>query len=591
MGEVVGIDADAVAADEARPVGLEGAAVCQFALSRRELFDVKSVIELGENGEMIRHIFLGVGALAAIAIFGAGEVRADKVGVAAAVNPDAFSSLSGAPHSQLNIGKSIFFNERINTTTSGLVQVLLVDGSTFTVGPGSDLVIDKFIYDAKKGTGQITASFSKGVMRFVGGKISKNDNAVSIKTPAGAIAVRGCIVMTEVTSSSFAAVLVYGDYLKMKDLVVFEAGNGIFLQNGQMVIKPTPPGVINGMLAGLTNKGGGGFAGGQGNTGNPGPTFQLVTTESMNELISDANTTQIVDQAQNQVVDQAQNQAVTQETTPTIPENTAPPCESECEGSPAGHQWGYAGGLYVQNESEVYVQDEGENDYSNEGGDDRVGVLSNWKAKEVDLTFNDGEQPDVEPGSFTSAAFALHVGQPGQTEDRGGAEINFGGSEHTSVNQYGFAALAPPDGIKIFHDDDTEAEIVGDPEAVLVSSGFFGGFRNNSENLSHGLETNVSDTPDSHDVVVPPLCNDCDFMRWGAFAAEVSFKDTRDDGRPVQRDVTVFGWWVSGDVPAVGELPFQGNADYWGNAVATVSYNSYDLESRATHTWPLATCI
>ena len=117
--------------------------------------------------------------------------EADKVGVAAAVNPDAFSSLSGSPQSQLNIGKSIFFNERINTTTSGLVQVLLVDGSTFTVGPGSDLVIDKFIYDPKKGTGQVVASFSKGVMRFVGGKISKNEDGVTIKTPAGALAIRG----------------------------------------------------------------------------------------------------------------------------------------------------------------------------------------------------------------------------------------------------------------------------------------------------------------------------------------------------------------------------------------------------------------
>ncbi|MGH6801886.1 MAG: FecR family protein, partial [Methyloceanibacter sp.] len=127
-----------------------------------------------------------------------GPAEADKVGVAAAVNPDAFSSLSGSPQSQLNIGKSIFFNERINTTSSGLVQVLLVDGSTFTVGPDSDLVIDKFVYDPKKGTGQIAASFSKGVMRFVGGKISKNDNAVTIKTPAGAMAVRGCIILTEV---------------------------------------------------------------------------------------------------------------------------------------------------------------------------------------------------------------------------------------------------------------------------------------------------------------------------------------------------------------------------------------------------------
>jgi len=79
---------------------------------------------------------LGTVALAAtVALVFAGHSRAEKVGVAAAVNPDAFSSLAGAPQSQLNIGKSIFYNERINTTASGLVQGLLVDGSTFTVGP------------------------------------------------------------------------------------------------------------------------------------------------------------------------------------------------------------------------------------------------------------------------------------------------------------------------------------------------------------------------------------------------------------------------------------------------------------------------
>ena len=43
----------------------------------------------------------------------AGSGLAEKVGVAAAVNPDAFSSLSGTPSHQLNIGKSIFYNERI----------------------------------------------------------------------------------------------------------------------------------------------------------------------------------------------------------------------------------------------------------------------------------------------------------------------------------------------------------------------------------------------------------------------------------------------------------------------------------------------
>ena len=97
----------------------------------------------------------------------AGPVSAEKIGVAAAVNPDAFSSLNGGQRSEISIGKSIFFNERINTTGSGLVQVLLIDGSTFTVGPGSDLVIDKFVYDPKASTGELALSIGAGVFRFV----------------------------------------------------------------------------------------------------------------------------------------------------------------------------------------------------------------------------------------------------------------------------------------------------------------------------------------------------------------------------------------------------------------------------------------
>lgn len=58
---------------------------------------------------MARNPVRGSGALAAIAILGLTHpARADKVGVAAAVNPDAFLSLAGKPQSQINIGKSIF---------------------------------------------------------------------------------------------------------------------------------------------------------------------------------------------------------------------------------------------------------------------------------------------------------------------------------------------------------------------------------------------------------------------------------------------------------------------------------------------------
>ena len=117
-----------------------------------------------------------------------------KVGVAAAVKPEATSQPPGGDASTLRIGKSVVYNERIDTSGSGQVQVLLLDGSTFTVGPGSSLVIDKFVYNPGTGKGALVASFSKGALRFVGGKLSKNEPGVKINTPAGALTVRGGIV-------------------------------------------------------------------------------------------------------------------------------------------------------------------------------------------------------------------------------------------------------------------------------------------------------------------------------------------------------------------------------------------------------------
>ena len=238
---------------------------------------------------------VGAAALLAAAVcLDASGARADKVGVAAAVNPDAFSSLAGSPQTQLNIGKSIFFNERINTTTSGLVQVLLVDGSTFTVGPGSDLVINKFVYDPKKGTGQITASFSKGVMRFVGGKISKSDNAVSINTPAGALAVRGCIILGNIIDrSNYQFIMPYGVYMQLNNDKVWEGGYGIFRLNGRSEIRPATATDLKVILSGLNNGNNSGGGETQSNSGGAKPGTAFLLAETANEIVSEATATEI----------------------------------------------------------------------------------------------------------------------------------------------------------------------------------------------------------------------------------------------------------------------------------------------------------
>jgi hypothetical protein len=270
-----------------------------------------------------------------------GVARADKVGVAAAVNPDAFSSLSGAPQTQLNIGKSIFYNERINTTSSGLVQVLLVDGSTFTVGPGSDLVIDKFVYDPKKNSGQIAASLTKGVMRFVGGKISKNADSVTVDTPAGGLAIRGGMFDLKVNGTKLVAVFTYGIELKLThggvETVAFQPGWVIDTTTGSTTVRQATAADTNSFMAALTNKGGnnGTTGGPNGTTGDgpkPGQKYTEVQTLSLQQLISDATSQQI----NNQINDDEKNDAETADAAPdkgtptdTPTDNPTPPGDTD----------------------------------------------------------------------------------------------------------------------------------------------------------------------------------------------------------------------------------------------------------------------
>ena len=141
---------------------------------------------------------------------------AERVGVAAAVTPEASSQPPGEQMRTLKIGKSVVYNERIDTSGSGVVQVLLLDGSTFTVGPGSSLVIDKFIYDPKSGRGSLVASFSKGALRFVGGKLSKEEPGISVKTPAGVLTVRGGMFQGWIAGPNKALIaFLYGKHLSI----------------------------------------------------------------------------------------------------------------------------------------------------------------------------------------------------------------------------------------------------------------------------------------------------------------------------------------------------------------------------------------
>ncbi len=110
---------------------------------------------------------------------------------------------SGVPR-RLVLGQDVVFNERITTEAGGQTQILFVDESTLSVGPNANMVIDQFVYDPNAGTGKFAASLTRGVFRFVGGKLSKQDNAVTMRTPTATIGIRGGVMLVDLAPGGTA---------------------------------------------------------------------------------------------------------------------------------------------------------------------------------------------------------------------------------------------------------------------------------------------------------------------------------------------------------------------------------------------------
>ncbi|HEU0154704.1 MAG TPA: FecR domain-containing protein [Stellaceae bacterium] len=148
---------------------------------------------------------------------------AQRVGVNSAVNPESTGIPPGAAARRLVIGQDVVYNERITTEAAGQTQILFVDASTMTVGPNSNMVIDQFVYDPNTGAGKFAASLTKGVFRFVGGALSKHDNAVTVRTPTATIGIRGGVMLVNLRPSCRA---VQGSGCNELQ-VIFAYGNGV----------------------------------------------------------------------------------------------------------------------------------------------------------------------------------------------------------------------------------------------------------------------------------------------------------------------------------------------------------------------------
>lgn len=136
---------------------------------------------------------------------------ADIAGAAVTAIPSIQAVLGEAAPRSIAVGNSIFRNESITTGPSGHLHILFRDESNMTLGPNARLIIDEFIYDPDTGTGNVVLQQAEGIMRFVGGAISKTGD-VTINTTVGTIGIRGGVVLVNALDTGGVQVFfVFGD--------------------------------------------------------------------------------------------------------------------------------------------------------------------------------------------------------------------------------------------------------------------------------------------------------------------------------------------------------------------------------------------
>lgn len=121
----------------------------------------------------------------------------------------------GGKPSVRSVTKETVTGDRFETHEKEIQQVLLSDGTSLTLGPGSTLIIETFVYDPQTQSGQLSVRLERGQFRIVGGLLNNTGN-ILVQTPSGKLDLDNAAVFVEVQANGTTrASLLHGKSFKM----------------------------------------------------------------------------------------------------------------------------------------------------------------------------------------------------------------------------------------------------------------------------------------------------------------------------------------------------------------------------------------
>src|SRR6476620_11184166 len=132
----------------------------------------------------------------------------------------------------LVINSDVYFRDRCHSRGGARLQATLKDGTQLTLGENATLLVDEFIYDPSRSRGVLSVSVIKGAFLFVSGRIEGVNGAkVQIRTPIGAIGLRGTTVWGGPIDKGYGIIVLSGEVTVTgrRGTVTLKQGQGTML--------------------------------------------------------------------------------------------------------------------------------------------------------------------------------------------------------------------------------------------------------------------------------------------------------------------------------------------------------------------------
>jgi hypothetical protein len=139
----------------------------------------------------------------AMVLLGAAPVSAQQPGAAGHIK-----TVSGVAYvvraqgtTVVKVGDAVFATDTLRTAADGKLGVTLQDDTRLSLGPNSEVNIDRYVYSPGEGGLGMVLKFVRGIAVYVSGRMAKlAPDSIRLETPTGIVGVRGTTVAIKIES-------------------------------------------------------------------------------------------------------------------------------------------------------------------------------------------------------------------------------------------------------------------------------------------------------------------------------------------------------------------------------------------------------